>query len=677
MKLRINLLVAIIAGLTAFYILLFAFSREIILQGFARLDAQEAQRNLQRVENILDEALGDLHDEAVDEASRDATYAFIESGDARHAASDTLNLGGQDIDFALFVHATGRVVLGRGYDPVSATSRPAGPALLGFVTGTPLLWRQPELGRGVQSLVSLPDGPALLVAQPILHSDGTGPARGALVLGRYLNAMEIGRLERLSQISLTLEQVAGSGPTRPAAAVRPLSDQSVTAEEYLPDLFGAPRFLLKVVVPNYIARQGEKTVLYFMLAGLALGLIAGGLLYWISSRLASARERHMESERLYQKLSSEFQALLDGIPDSLSLVDFEGRMIWGNRATARLLDLPQEQLPGKLCRDYWHSGDEPGTDDPVQKCFRSGRNVEGIERTADGKIWGVKAFPLNGELEAVTGVIRLACDITEKIRLREKAARASQLASLGELAAGVAHEINNPNGLILLNMPLLQEFFSATLPLLESCQEGDFRVGRMPFSRMKTEIPRMLEQSLDGARRIRRIVDDLKNFVRQEDPEIAEEFPLDQALDAALRLTANFVKKSTNRLTLDCEENLPRVKGSAQRIEQVLVNLLMNACQALPSREHGVRVTARHLAEEGKTLIQVCDEGIGIAPENLRHITDPFFTTKRESGGTGLGLSVSARIVKLHGGCLDFASILGKGTTVTLTLPAIPEGATP
>ena len=676
MKLRINLLVAIVAGLTAFYLLLFSFSREIILEGFARLDEQQAQSNLRRVENFLDEELGDLNEEAVDEASRDATYAFIERGDARHAASDTLNLGELEIDFALFVHASGRIVLGRSYDPGSATSQPAGRDLLEFIAATPRLWRQPELGGGVQSLVSLPAGPALLVAQPILHSDGTGPARGALVLGRYLDAAELGRLERLSQVSLSLESVAGPAPALPAPTVHPLSDRNVTAETFLPDLSGAPRFLLKVVVPNYIARQGEKTVLYFMLAGLALGVMAGGLLYWISARLAAAKERHMESERLYQKLSGEFQALLDGIPDSLSLVDFEGRMIWGNRATARLMALPQEQLPGKFCRDYWHSA-EPCTDCAVQKCFRSGRTVEGIERTADGKIWGIKAFPLNGELEAVTGVIRLACDITEKIRLREKAARASHLASLGELAAGVAHEVNNPNGLILLNMPVLQEAFAAMLPLLESCGHDDFRVGRMPFSRMKNEIPRMLEQSLDGARRIRRIVDDLKNFVRQEDPETAEEFSLNQALDAALRLTDNFLKKSTNRLTLDCEENLPRVRGSAQRIEQVLVNLLMNACQALPSREHGVRVTARHLAAEGKAFIQVSDEGAGIAPENLPHITDPFFTTKRDRGGTGLGLSVSARIVKLHGGCLDFASILGKGTTATLTLPAILEGATP
>jgi CheY-like chemotaxis protein len=147
------------------------------------------------------------------------------------------------------------------------------------------------------------------------------------------------------------------------------------------------------------------------------------------------------------------------------------------------------------------------------------------------------------------------------------------------LAAGVAHEINNPNGLILLNTPVLQDACAAMLPLLKERQQesGDFMAGRMPFSRMKLEIPRMLAQILDGARRIAWIVDDLKNFARQGHQESSEIFSLNVAVGAALRLTNNFIKKSTDHFVLDRDESLPPVMGSAQRTEQVLVKQVLTA----------------------------------------------------------------------------------------------------
>jgi polar amino acid transport system substrate-binding protein len=118
---------------------------------------------------------------------------------------------------------------------------------------------------------------------------------------------------------------------------------------------------------------------------------------------------------------------------------------------------------------------------------------------------------------------------------------------------------------------------------------------------------------------------------------------------------------------------LPLLKGHVQRLEQVVVNLLMNACQALPDRQCGINVRTGQLPAEAALYLEVSDEGQGIAAADLPHVTDPFFTTRRESGGTGLGLSISARIVKEHGGRLDIASTPPRGTTVRVVLPLADE----
>lgn len=267
-------------------------------------------------------------------------------------------------------------------------------------------------------------------------------------------------------------------------------------------------------------------------------------------------------------------------------------------------------------------------------------------------------------------------DITEKIRLREQAAQASRLVSLGELAAGVAHEINNPNAMILLNAAVLKEVGEGMLRLLDDLwrERGDLDLGRIPYARLRTEIPRLQDEVLEAAGRIRRIVEDLREFARSEPPELRLEVDFNSIVQAAVRLTGSALKKATAHFSADYAADLPRFKGHAQRLEQVVVNLLINACQALSDRQKGIAVKTAFLARERALCLTVQDEGRGIAPVNLPHVTDPFFTTRREQGGTGLGLSVSARIIKEHGGRLEIDSTPGTGTEMRVILPLTAEG---
>ena len=260
-------------------------------------------------------------------------------------------------------------------------------------------------------------------------------------------------------------------------------------------------------------------------------------------------------------------------------------------------------------------------------------------------------------------------------RNQQQLVQADKMAALGVLVSGVAHEINNPNGLILLNMPILKEVCDDALELLDQrCPDQEqIRLGGLAYRRIRQELPQMLDEMQDGARRIKRIVEDLKDFARQDDAALMEPLDLNQVAQAAVRLVDRSLRTATNRFEAEYTEPLQLVRGNSQRIEQVLVNLLLNACQALTSQNRGVllRTFIDHATNSVGVLVR--DEGCGIAPEHLDRLTDPFFTTKRESGGTGLGLSVSAGIVKEHGGSLLFSSPPGQGTTVTLLLPISTE----
>jgi polar amino acid transport system substrate-binding protein len=258
---------------------------------------------------------------------------------------------------------------------------------------------------------------------------------------------------------------------------------------------------------------------------------------------------------------------------------------------------------------------------------------------------------------------------------QDRLVQADKMASLGILVSGVAHEINNPNGLILLNMPIIKDVYRDAEEIFDERfrVDGDFNLGGLPYSRMRVEVPQLLEEMQDGARRIKSIVEDLKDFARREDAADKEQFDLNGVVKAAIRLVDSSIRKSTHNFSVSYAGGLPMLSGNPRRIEQVVVNLLLNACQALAGPEGSIAVITRHDRHEDHIELTVRDEGSGISSDHMSHLTDPFFTTKRDSGGTGLGLSVSAGIVKEHGGSLTFDSSPDRGTTVTMILPCNQE----
>ncbi len=268
---------------------------------------------------------------------------------------------------------------------------------------------------------------------------------------------------------------------------------------------------------------------------------------------------------------------------------------------------------------------------------------------------------------------------TQDLQERQKQLmQVDKMASLGILVSGVAHEINNPCGILTLNFPVVLEAFDEIREILdeEYQQKGGLELMGMPYPKMRDTLSSILQDMDDSTKRIKGIVADLKHFSSQsgDDKHSMECLDVNELCETACRLTVNTINKTSIEFVNDFEANLPKIMGHAQRIEQVIVNLILNAIQASQGTESTIRISTHYDKYSRRVSLQITDQGCGISEENMAKLTDPFFTTNRQEGGTGLGLSVSAGIVRDHDGLMHFTSKPGVGTTVTLSMPAVDKG---
>jgi signal transduction histidine kinase len=249
------------------------------------------------------------------------------------------------------------------------------------------------------------------------------------------------------------------------------------------------------------------------------------------------------------------------------------------------------------------------------------------------------------------------------------------MASIGQLAAGVAHEINNPVGFVNSNLGTLKKYIDDLLKTLSAYEasEGELtlktREGLLALKQqidivyLRGDVGNLLTESMDGMQRVKRIVQDLKDFSHVEESKM-QLANLEQGLDSTLNVVWNELKYKTE--VVKQYGGIPAIECIPAQLNQVFMNLLMNAVQAIDT--HG-RITVRTGQEGNDVWVEVEDTGMGIKPENLDRIFDPFFTTKPVGKGTGLGLSLSYGIVQKHGGHIEVKSEVGKGTIFRVVLP--------
>lgn len=289
----------------------------------------------------------------------------------------------------------------------------------------------------------------------------------------------------------------------------------------------------------------------------------------------------------------------------------------------------------------------------------------------------------DAQIRAIVGELLQANKALKELNTKlsdaqNKLMQSEKLASIGQLAAGVAHEINNPIGFIFSNFGTLEQYLQDLFEMLDAYEESEPGL-QDPTTRqrlqklrkdldidyLKDDIPNLMRESRDGIQRVRKIVQDLKDFSRVDARQEWESVNLHHGIDSTLNIVNNEIKYKAD--VVKEYGDLPEVQCLPSEMNQVFMNLLVNAAHAITA-ERGT-ITIRTGTEDTNAWIEVADNGQGIAPENLQRIFDPFFTTKPVGKGTGLGLSLSYGIVQKHQGRMEVRSEVGQGTTFRVTLP--------
>ena len=251
--------------------------------------------------------------------------------------------------------------------------------------------------------------------------------------------------------------------------------------------------------------------------------------------------------------------------------------------------------------------------------------------------------------------------------------QAQKMETLGTLVAGVAHEINNPLNLIMYNIPLLKKVWIDFLPILmqRKKRRPEQKFGGLAYDFLEDNLVQLVADMELAAHRVAKTVADLKNFSKQSN--VAEKAPMqvNLAVNNAMRLAKTTLQKSSVHVSLELEDDLPLIEGNLQSIEQIVLNLIINAVQAIDHGRGKIEIKTGFQSKNGRVYINIKDNGKGISSTLADKIFLPFVTDKQDEGGTGLGLSVTYSMVKSHQGEIEFQTQAGRGTSFTAHLPTL------
>jgi two-component system NtrC family sensor kinase len=398
---------------------------------------------------------------------------------------------------------------------------------------------------------------------------------------------------------------------------------------------------------------------------ITVSIIAG---YLHSSREWAAQRARAAAQGL-DRARADWEATFDSLNEMVFVTDLDGRILRSNRAFAKVLGARTHEVAGRRLADLmaghperWWSGASDG--------------ILEIEDPVFDTLFEISTTRLGDRL------IRVARDVGEQRRLYARLVQADKMAAVGVLASGVAHEINNPTAFVSSNLTELRRYCEALDAAVAELSELAMAAGRaeqaaavlrrseVAFARRQA--PAAIQESLTGMERIRQIVANLRSLARRDQAgEPATAVELGEVIQAVVRTAAAQLRRASAQVDL---RGPVWVLGHRGELIDVVLNLVVNAVQA---REDG---RPNHIGvglqrDGGHAVVRVSDTGKGIAPAHMKRLFEPFFTTKAPGEGTGLGLSLTRKIVLAHGGSIDVASDVGVGSTFTVRLPAVDPDA--
>jgi len=372
------------------------------------------------------------------------------------------------------------------------------------------------------------------------------------------------------------------------------------------------------------------------------------------------RKNH-ELMTLTEKLresKSRVQILFNAITDAVTVIDHDLNILMSN----------QKNIGNKgKCYKKVFNREQPCDDCLVARVFEQKTSVRQEKEIDDGH-YLLQAYPIldaKGNVEAALEISRV---ITKEKNLERQLLQADKLASLGQLVSGIGHEINNPNTFIRGNLYIIQEAMNDIFPILDQYHKSnpDARIARLDYDIFRQSVPVLIEDMVQGANRIKGIVDGLRKFAKKDEGLLNETVNINTITEACLRLADNQIRRTAD-VKVSLDPGLPSITGNSQKLQQVIVNILINASQAIDKQRGTIHVMSQSTDKE--VVLKVKDDGKGMDDRILRQIFDPFFTTKRHQGGTGLGLSIAYGIIKEHQGRIEVESKAGMGTTFSIYIP--------
>jgi two-component system NtrC family sensor kinase len=393
--------------------------------------------------------------------------------------------------------------------------------------------------------------------------------------------------------------------------------------------------------------------------------------------LADVTERERLAKNV-RDLRRYLENIIQNMYSGLVVVDEAGRVAASNPMAEKILGEARGALRGRAAADWFGGAAEPGG--CIERSLRDGARVRGAEAmvtNAEGRSVpvAISSSPLVDADGTRLGAVVIFSDVSELVQLQSQVLHTEKMASLGRLAAGVAHEINNPMGFVHANLAQMEEYLGDVAKLFEAARQGPERFAavarELDAETLLADFGQAIRESQEGSERIKHIVQDLRAFAHRGDGEWVDA-DLNRCVDGTAHIVWTMMKHSVV-LRKDYGA-LPPVRCHPKQLEQVFMNLLVNAYQAIEARAArdgagGGEILLRTAVAADGVVVTVSDDGIGIAPEFADRIFEPFFTTKEVGEGTGLGLSTSFEIVRRHGGTIRALPRAGGGTTFEVFLP--------
>lgn len=656
-----------------------------------------------------------------------------------------------ELDAILLIEPSGRLYYGDLRPETSAAAGPSGTEALeglatlltgtssgGAVTHPARASLLPPGGSGETrgGLMDTPRGPMVLAMRPVSRTDGSGGAAGTLVMGRYLHVEDL-----FTELSVLPSHVIphGSGRDTMSDEMHVLARQLVETNagsrlvtrrddmsdfKIFGDLAGKPAFMLETQMPRTIVATGRDTAQLLLVGVLVTAALTILILIALIRGVVSAPLRRLTGHMLalqegaqeqstpglarndeigslarrFDELVSArqqaqarleiFAAAVEHAGDAIAILDADGTINYVNPQYERQTGFDRAEVIGKAPA-RGQSSDDIYSD--LWRTVREGRIWSGTLQTTrrDGAVCceEVTVAPIKDARGNVASFIAVMHDVTERIQLEEQLANARKLEAVGQLAAGVAHEINTPTQYVGGNIRFLRDSFTSVTALLGEIARlvrgagggaipaGDLAkvLAAADVDYLQAEVPVAIRQSLEGVERVGEIVKSMRELTHP-----ARDFAptdLNRVVESAVRV-AGSEWHGLAAVSTELDPDLPLVPCLAGGINQVIVNMLVNAAHAIEARGPGqpgrIVVSTRQVGDRAE--IRISDNGSGMSDDVRARVFDPFFTTKDVGQGTGQGLAIAHSVVKKHSGSIAVDSMPGLGTCFTIRLPlAAPQ----